>query len=29
MELLGTIVRDISYNNSVRYFGFDLDTAEA
>ena len=29
MELLGTIVRDISYNNSVRYFGFDLDTVEA
>ena len=29
MELLGTIVRDISYNNAVRYFGFDLDTVEA
>ena len=29
MELLGTIVRDISYNNSVRYFGFDLGTVEA
>ena len=29
MELLGDIVRDISYNNAVRYFGFDLDTVEA
>ena len=29
MELLGAIVRDISYNNAVRYFGFDLDTVEA
>ena len=29
MELLGSIVRDISYNNAVRYFGFDLDTVEA
>ena len=29
MELLGSIVRDISYNNAVRYFGFDLDTDEA
>ena len=27
--VLGTIVRDISYNNAVRYFGFDLDTVEA
>ena len=25
VELLGAIVRDISYNNAVRYFGFDLD----
>ena len=24
MELLGSLVRDISYNNAVRYFGFDL-----
>ena len=24
LELLGGIVRDISYNNAVRYFGFDL-----
>ena len=24
-ERLGTLVRDISYNNAVRYFGFDLD----
>ena len=23
-ETLGSIVRDISYNNAVRYFGFDL-----
>ena len=23
--ILGQIVRDISYNNAVRYFGFDLD----
>ena len=29
VELLGAIVRDISYNNAVRYFGFDLDTVEA
>ena len=29
MELLGAIVCDISYNNAVRYFGFDLDTVEA
>ena len=29
MELLGAIVRDISYNNAVRYFGFDLDTVKA
>ena len=29
MELLGEVVRDISYNNAVRYFGFDLDTDEA
>ena len=29
MELLGEVVRDISYNNAVRYFGFDLDTVEA
>lgn len=28
MEVLGGIVKDISYNNSVRYFGFDLDIAE-
>ena len=28
-ELLGEVVRDISYNNAVRYFGFDLDTVEA
>ncbi len=28
-KLLGTVVRDISYNNAVRYFGFDLDTVEA
>lgn len=26
MENLKTIVKDISYNNAVRYFGFDLDT---
>lgn len=25
MELLGGLVRDISYNNAVRYFGFDLE----
>lgn len=23
-EILGRIVQDISYNNAVRYFGFDL-----
>ena len=28
MEVLGGIVKDISYNNAVRYFGFDLDTVE-
>ena len=26
MEVLGNIVKDISYNNAVRYFGFDLET---
>ena len=26
MEVLGKIVKDISYNNAVRYFGFDLET---
>jgi len=25
-EILGSIVKDISYNNAVRYFGFDLET---
>ena len=25
-EILGSIVRDISYNNAVKYFGFDLET---
>lgn len=25
MKALGNIVRDISYNNAVRYFGFDLE----
>ena len=25
LKLLGTIVKDISYNNAVRYFGFPLD----
>lgn len=29
MNLLGEIVRDISYNNSVRYFGFPLETVQA
>jgi glucuronate isomerase len=24
-EYLGGLVKDISYNNAVRYFGFDLD----
>jgi glucuronate isomerase len=24
MELAGKMVQDISYNNSVNYFGFDL-----
>lgn len=28
MEVLGKMVRDISYNNAVRYFGFDLNTIE-
>lgn len=28
METLGNIIRDISYNNAVRYFGFDLKTIE-
>ncbi|MDY4041428.1 MAG: glucuronate isomerase [Collinsella sp.] len=28
-ELLNRLVRDISYNNAVRYFGFDLATVEA
>ena len=28
MKMLGTLVKDISYNNAVRYFGFDLDTVE-
>ena len=28
-ELLHRLIRDISYNNAVRYFGFDLDTVEA
>lgn len=27
-EAIGAIVRDISYNNAVRYFGFDLKTVE-
>ena len=26
LDLLGEIVRDISYNNAVRYFGFNLET---
>lgn len=26
MKVLGGIVKDISYNNAVRYFGFDLET---
>lgn len=26
MDVLGKIVKDISYNNAVRYFGFDLET---
>ena len=26
MENLETIIKDISYNNAVHYFGFDLDT---
>ncbi len=25
-DILGSIVKDISYNNAVRYFGFDLET---
>ena len=29
INLLGEIVRDISYNNSVRYFGFPLETVQA
>ncbi len=28
MKTLGGMVRDISYNNAVRYFGFKLDTVE-
>ena len=28
MKVLGKIVKDISYNNAVRYFGFNLDTVE-
>ena len=28
-DLLHRLVRDISYNNAVRYFGFDLDTVTA
>ncbi|MBO4750013.1 MAG: glucuronate isomerase [Lachnospiraceae bacterium] len=27
-EILSEIVRDVSYNNAVRYFGFDLKTVE-
>ena len=26
MKVLGKMVEDISYNNAVRYFGFDLET---
>ena len=26
MKVLGNLVKDISYNNAVRYFGFDLET---
>ncbi len=26
MDILGEIVKDISYNNAVRYFGFNLET---
>ena len=26
MDILSEIVTDISYNNAVRYFGFDLET---
>ena len=25
MDVLGSLVKDISYNNAVRYFGFDLE----
>jgi len=25
-EILGEIVKDVSYNNAVNYFGFDLTT---
>ena len=28
MKRLGKIVKDISYNNAVRYFGFDLQIQE-
>ena len=28
MKILGGIVKDISYNNAVRYFGFDLEPAK-
>ena len=27
VELLGTLVRDVSYNNAARYFGFDVPEA--
>ncbi|MBP3399012.1 MAG: glucuronate isomerase, partial [Erysipelotrichaceae bacterium] len=27
-ELTSRLVRDISYNNAVRYFGFNLETVE-
>ncbi|MBP5669553.1 MAG: glucuronate isomerase, partial [Lachnospiraceae bacterium] len=27
-ETLSEIVRDVSYNNAVKYFGFDLKTVE-
>ena len=28
LELAGRMVRDISYNNAARYFGFDLPVVE-